>query len=132
MALPKSAILVEDAVERPFLTLRNLYITFSKLTLEQLGYAAFVHMFIDQEKKQVFIQACEKDKAAIPFYKEPEEGKQLLVRITGKKNSQRLMELAGVMDCGKGIRFYGDFLPEDNAIVFDMTSSGSEYSVYRF
>lgn len=125
MALPKSAVLIEDAVERPFLTLRNLYITFSKLMVEQLEYAEYVHMYIDQKSKQVFFQACELDKAAIPFYKKPEEGKQLLVRITGKKNSLRLMELAGIDDCGKGMRFYGDFLPEDRAVVFDMTSEGS-------
>ena len=38
----------------------------------------------------------------------------------GKKNSVRLMELAEIDDCGKGIRFYGDYLREDRAIVFDL------------
>lgn len=121
MALPNGFRLVDDAVEKPFITLRNLFITFSKLTIEELEYAEFVHMYIDTEKKRVAFQACKQDQAAIPFYKKSEEGKQVIVRLTGKKNSARLMELAGVKDCGKGIRFYGDVFPEDNAIVFDMT-----------
>lgn len=126
MAIPKSAVLVSDAVETPFITLRNLYITFSKLAIEQLEYAPYVHMFIDAENHKVYFQACEKDKAAIPFYKKPEAGKQLLVRITGKKNAQRLMDLAGIDDCDKGIRFYGEYLPEDQAICFDMSETGRE------
>lgn len=121
MALPDGLILVNDAVERPFITLRNLYITFSKLAIEQLGCAEYVHMFIDADKNIVVFQACDQDDAAIPFYKKPEAGKQLLVRLTGKRNSARLMELAGIDDCGKGIRFYGDYYPDDRAILFDMS-----------
>ena len=124
MALPKTAKLIENAAEQPFITLRNLYITFSKLVVEQLDYAEYVHLYIDDEKKQVYFQACERDKAAIPFYKKPEKGKQMVVRVTGKKNCLLLMELAGIEDCGKGIRFYGEFLPEDHAVVFDMSNGG--------
>lgn len=79
------------------------------------------NLFVDNAKKIVVFQACENDKAAIPFYKKPEEGKQVLVRITGKKNAMRLMEMAGITDCGKGIRIYGDFLPEDKALLFDLS-----------
>ncbi len=122
MALPEGLVLVNDAVDRPFITLRNLYITFSKLAIEELEYAEYVHMFIDKDKRIAAFQVCEKDAAAIPFYKAPKEGKQLLVRLTGKKNPARLMELAGLDDCGKGIRFYGEYLPEDKAIIFDMKS----------
>ena len=126
VALPEGMKLIQDANEKPFITLRNLYITFSKFAVEQLDNPAFVHMYIDTDKKMVAFQSCEKDSAAIPFYKKPEEGKQSLVRITGKRNATRLMELASVSDCGKGIRFYGDYLPEDHAIIFDMTIRNDE------
>ena len=121
MALPEGLELVNDALGKPFITLRNYFITFSKLAIEYLDYAPYIHMYINKEKRIAVIQACEHDAAAIPFFKEPEKGKQILVRIMNSQTSHRLMDVAGVDDCGKGIRYYGEYLPEDHAIVFDLS-----------
>ena len=86
-----------------------------------LEYAEYVHMLADEKHRIIAFQVCEKDSAAVPFYKEPKEGKQVLVRITGKKNALRIMNMAGIKDCGKGIRIYGEYEPEDKAIVFDLS-----------
>ncbi|MBQ9009238.1 MAG: hypothetical protein IJ088_07925 [Clostridia bacterium] len=120
MSLPSSFVIYDDKVTRPFITMRELYITFSKQAVEMLGYAEYVHLFLDKANKKIAFQACKKDKLSIPFYKEPEEGKQMLVRLNGKERVTAIMEIAGIRDCGKGIRIYGDFLPEDKAMVFDL------------
>lgn len=120
MALPKGLTLVNDSLGKPFITLRDRSITFSKQAIEELKYAEYVHMFINKEDKIVVFQKCEQDDAAIPFYKEPKEGQQLLVRLTGKKNPARIMDIAGIKSCNNGIRIYGEYLEEDIAIVFDL------------
>lgn len=120
MALPKGLTLINDSLGKPFITLRDRSITFSKQAIEELQYAEYVHMFISKDDKIVVFQKCDQDEAAIPFYKEPKDGQQLLVRLTGKKNPARIMELAGIKTCNNGIRLYGEYLEEDIAILFNL------------
>ena len=107
--------------ERPFLTLRDTTITFSRLAVELLGYPPFVHMYTDNKRHIAAFVPCEYDSASIPFYKEPKEGKQLLIRVSGKDRIKTLMDAAGIDDCGKGLRFYGYFIPEEKTLVINMT-----------
>ena len=106
--------------ERPFITLRDSTITFSKLTVELLGYPSHVVSYIDKDKKLFAIQASEQDHDAVRFYQPPAEGKQMLTRWASRERVQLLLNLAGLTNCGKGIRFYGDYYPEDHAIIFTM------------
>ena len=112
--------------ERPFLTLRETTITFSKLAIELLGFSPYIHMFTDDERKVAAFVPCENDSSAIPFYKKPKEGKQLLVRVSGKERIKALMDAAGIDDCGKGMRFYGYYIEDEKTLVIDMTPSGDE------
>ena len=114
--------------DRPFLTLRETTITFSKLAVEMLEFAPYVHMFTDKKKCVAAFVPCEHDSSAIPFYKEPKEGKQLLVRISGKERIKALMDTAGITDCGKGLRFYGYFIKEEKTLVIEMIPS-AEYKI---
>lgn len=122
MSLPGSFVIYDEKVTRPFLTMRKLYLTFSKQAVEMMEYAEYVHLYLDKANRKIAFQVCKKDRLAIPFYKEPEEGKQMLVRLNGKERVAAIMEIAGIKDCGKGIRIYGDFLPDDKAIVFDLNN----------
>ena len=70
-------------------------------------------------KKIAAFQVSENDAAAIPFYQQDKAA----TRIMAKKYTSILMGLAKVNDCGKGIRFYGDYLAEDKAIVFDFAAA---------
>ena len=106
--------------ERPFITLRETTITFSKLAVEMLGFADYVHMYTDMKRHIAAFVPCKKDSAAIPFYKEPKEGKQLLVRVSGKDRIKALKDAAGITDCGKGMRFYGYFIEEEKTLVIEM------------
>ena len=85
-----------------------------------LNNAEYVHILIDEESSEFAIQACENDADAMAFYKKPKPGKQVLVRWGNVKIAKMLMEMAGVEDCGKGIRFYGVYEEDDNAVIFSI------------
>ena len=112
--------------EKPFLTLRDTTITFSKTAIEMLEYSPYIHMYTDKKKHIAAFVPCEKDSSSIPFYKEPKEGKQLLVRISGKERIKTLMDTAGINDCGRGLRFYGYFIDDEKTLVINMDVSGNE------
>lgn len=120
MAYLDSFELVSDR-DRPFITLRERSITFSKTAIEKLNYSAYVHMFIDKAGKKVAFQESEYDEDAIPFYKEPAEGRSVLVRIADKKKTKLMLDLSGVKGSEKGIRIYGEFISEEHLIGFDLT-----------
>lgn len=120
MAILDSFEMVNDIKPGAFITLRNSTITFSKSAIEALNYAGHIHMYIDKNNNQVAFQPCEQDDSSIVFYKQPAPGKQLLVRITSTSKAKMLMELAGITDCGKGIRYYGDYYEEENILVFTL------------
>ena len=104
----------------PFITLRPTTITFSIVAIELLNYSEFVHMFVDEKNKKVAFKACPKEKGAIQFYAKRDESKQILVRLAGKEKINLLMRLASIEDCGKGIRYYGYYDQNNEALIFDM------------
>ena len=106
--------------ERPFITLRDRSITFSKSAIEYLGYSEYIDMYIDKKGKRAAFKACKKYDGAFPFYKPPKEGRPVLVRISDKKMTKMLLDLAMVEDPGKGMRFYGHYNEEESLLVIDM------------
>ena len=112
--------------ERPFLMLRDTTITFSKLAVEMLEFSPYVHMYTDNKRRIAAFVPCANDASAISFYKKPKEGKQLLVRVSGKERIKALMDAAGIDDCGKGLRFYGYFIEDEKTLVIEMTPSKDE------
>jgi len=112
--------LVSDR-DRPFITLRDRSITFSKSAIELLNYSPYVHMYIDRKARKVAFQEAENDGDAIPFFKEPKEGRPVFVRISDKKKTKMMLDLAGVEGSEKGIRFYGEFIENEKLIGFDLS-----------
>ena len=110
--------------ERPFLTLRDSSITFSMLAVELLDFSPYINMYLDRKKHIIAFVPCdsEKNEYAIPFYKEPKEGKQRLVRLSGKDRVKTLMEVADITNCGKGMRFYGYYIEDEKTLVIDMAN----------
>ena len=105
---------------RPFITMRETTVTFSKLAVEMLEYSPYVHMYTDDKQHVAAFVPCGKDSSAIPFYKEPKEGQQMLIRISGRERIKALMDAAGISNCGKGLRFYGYFIEEEKTLVIEM------------
>lgn len=120
MAYLDSFELVSDR-DRPFITLRDRSITFSKSAIELLNYSPYVHMYIDRKARKVAFQEAENDGDAIPFFKEPKEGRPVFVRISDKKKTKMMLDLAGVEGSEKGIRFYGEFIENEKLIGFDLS-----------
>ena len=120
MAYLDSFVLVSDK-EQPFITLRDRSITFSKSAIEKLNFTAYVHMFIDEAAKKVAFQESQKDEDAILFYKQPKKGRPVFVRISDKKKTQMMLDLAGVEASEKGVRFYGEVVAEERLIGFDLS-----------
>ena len=112
--------LVSDK-DRPYITLRERSITFSKTAIDLLGYTAYVHMYIDRKSKKVAFQATDYDENAIVFYKEPKLGRPVYVRISDKNKTKLLLDLAGEKGSEKGIRFYGEYIAAESLIGFDLT-----------
>ena len=112
-----------DNSKRPFITLRDRSITFSKLAIEALSYAEYIDMYIDRKGKRAAFKACKWYADALPFYRPPKEGRPMLVRISDKKKAEMLQTLAGIGDCGKGIRFYGYYNEAEALLIIDLKDS---------
>ena len=119
MSYLDSFILVSDR-DKPFITLRERSITFSKTAIENLHFSPYVLMYIDQKGRKVAFQESENDEDAIPFYKEPKAGRPVLVRISDKKKTKMILDIAGVEGSEKGIRFYGEYVEAEKVIGFDL------------
>ena len=125
-----------------FMTVRKATIDFSKSAIDTIGKPRYVNALIDEEGKRFAIQTFDKanhdHSSAIEFFVPPEPGKQEKVRWASVYTTKMLMELAGVEDFeaffkdlntdkddenkkkNKGIRFYGKYIEDENAIIFDM------------
>ncbi|MDO4939445.1 MAG: hypothetical protein Q4E54_05720 [Lachnospiraceae bacterium] len=107
--------------KKPYITVRERSITFSKTAIELLKYTPYVHMYIDKKGKKVAFQATEYDENTIAFYNEPKEGRPVYVRISDKNKAKLLLDLAGEKGTEKGIRFYGEYIADENVIGFDLS-----------
>lgn len=112
--------LYKDNKKNIFLTLRTNTISFSKAVIETLNYAEYVHLLIDRKGMAIAIQACNPDTDAFRFFIPPEEGKQVLIRWADKKMVNMLCEIGNIVIPEKGVRIQGKYLPDDNAVIFDL------------
>lgn len=107
--------------ENPYMTISKYGIQFSKSTIELLNAPAFVHIFIDEEKKQFAIQPCEYDGSAFPFVKEPTGGKQTLARWNNTTLVSVFSRIVGKDFKAKAARANGSYFNDENLIIFDLT-----------
>lgn len=109
MLLDNFTLITETA--RPFITLRERSITFSKQALDEMGNPEHVLTYVQDESKLAAFKAGETGNELTPV-----NGK--LIRICDARICKLLMKLAGITDCGKGIRLYGEV--KDGILVVDM------------
>lgn len=109
-----------ETKEKPFLTLRSNTLTFSKSSIDLLGKPEFVHAFIDTKNSRYAIQPCSKEQLALQFYVEPKPGKQAIVRWANKDRISDLTEIVDIKKYPKGVRIYGDYIREENVIIYDL------------
>lgn len=113
-----------EGKSKPFITVRDTSVTFSKQAIECLEYAAFVHMYWDKNGRRFAVKACEEDEVSYEFYRKPKEGRSMLVRISGKKLTSKVLELAGITKTDNGLRYYGEYIEDEKVLSFDMSIPG--------
>ena len=77
-------------------------------------------MYFSEEKKVIAFIPCNKDKSAIPFFKEPKKGRSILVRIFGNDKVSIVSKISGLNFSKIGIKFAGKVIPGEKTIVFDL------------
>ena len=103
------------------LCFRDSRINISKKTMEALGMPGYVHLLIDRGQKWLFLKACERDKDAINVYYTTGEGSELFhYQIIGKTLLSLISGIMGVGRYSDSLRLLGSYLPDDEAVYFDM------------
>ena len=109
---------------KPFITLRDGSVTFSKQAVECMEYAEYVHVYLDRGGRRFAVQASENDDAAFVFYQKPKDGRSMLVRLSDRRFADQIKELAGIERCEKGLRYYGSYAEDEHILIFDMSVPG--------
>ncbi|MDD3336985.1 MAG: hypothetical protein PHI98_16000 [Eubacteriales bacterium] len=104
----------------PYVSITANGVTFNKSVVLKLDYARHVLLLINDEEKQIALQACdEQAKNAAPFFKEKKSG-VISVRWNGKDLLNTLQDIMGWDLKSKAYRVDGSFVKSENAILFDL------------
>ena len=91
----------------------------------KLGYPEFVLLLIDAEGKRVAVQSCTEDTAnSMRFFKE-KKSNVISVRWNGRDLLNTLERIMGWDLKKTSYRVEGMVLPEENAVLFDLTKAGA-------
>lgn len=104
----------------PYVSVTKHGITFNKAVILKLGLPEYVVLYINDDTKQIAIQACDKDyPKAVAFYKEKKSG-LISARWNGKDIMNTIIELTG-WDIDNFIyRVDGNLIKEERAMIFDL------------
>lgn len=107
----------------PYISITNNGLTFNKSVIMKMGYPSHVVLLIDSTNKQIAIQACnETTPRATVFYKERNSG-VLSVRWNSRDLLNTLSRITGWNLEESAFRANGELIPEENAMIFDLTSA---------
>lgn len=100
-------------------------VTFNKSVVIKLGYPKYAQLLINKQSKQIAVRACEEsDDKAYEFYNGSPDKKP--VRSVRWNNKDLLNNLSELMDWDLrkvAHRVEGKLLPEENAMLFDLTAA---------
>ena len=108
-----------NAPEVPFITLSKYGITFSKLSLELLHYAPFVHSYLDRSSGQFAVKPCEKDEAAVELVSSEKENSNY-IRWGNRKLLRTLSALSGADVNSGSVRINGKYYADEDVIIYDL------------
>ncbi len=100
-------------------------ITFNRSVAMKLNYPKHVTLLINAETKQIAIRVCDSSAPhATPFYKEKKEGGPAQsVRWNNRELLNNLSEMMGWDLKAVSHRVEGKLLPQENAMLFDLTQA---------
>ena len=110
--------------DRPFISLSKYGVTFSKSSVEMLGYPSHVKPMLNREKKQFAIIAADGETNASPFVKNEAAKTKGFVRWNQRSLVRNLGQYTNVENILEtGIRVNGQYYPEENAIIYNLTDT---------
>jgi len=107
----------------PFVSVTSNGLTFNKSVIMKMNYPPYVKLLINEEDKQIALQACqENDEKAVSFYKEKANG-VLSIRWNSKDLIQTVARLCGWDLKNNSYRVPGIMVPDVSLMLFDMTDA---------
>jgi hypothetical protein len=112
---------LEESKGDSVMTLTSTNLKFNKATAQELGFPAYVKMYIDAPTRRVAIEPCAKTaKNAVTFSKD--ESKQtyaIVLKVPALLTAAR--KLADTNENSGSLSFNGTLYPKDKVIIFDLS-----------
>ena len=100
---------------------RNDKIRMRHKTIEDLAYPEYIHLRINEEKKHLFIEKCDRDKDAFSIkYTQDHDGKKVKEQacyIHAKNFLEYMARVIGVPEDSPSLRFSGILMPDGTVFV---------------
>lgn len=107
----------------PYISVTSNGITFNKSVIMKMQYPAYVRLLINDQDKQIVVQACdENDDKAVQFYKEKANG-VLSVRWNAKDLIQTIARMCDWDLNQVSYRVSGVLVPEQRLMLFDLNEA---------
>ena len=103
-----------------FISVTDYGITFSRDSVAMLGYPAFVRVYFDKKGKRMAVVPCESSEGARRFVKDGDLSGSGFVRWNDKRLLSQVYSLGALEPGGKGVRAMGEYVEEENLIVYDL------------
>lgn len=107
--------------DTPFVSVTEHGISFSKKSIELIGYPAYVKLYLNRAERQFAIQPCENDPAEQGFFKTGKDKARPFVRWNNKNVIGPILDMLPENATKEGIRVNGVYYKEENCIIFDCT-----------
>lgn len=101
------------------MTLSSNGLSFSKTSISKLGHADFVNILLNEETKQLAIQACEGDASGTPFAKSKTAQ---FVRWNNRDFIKTISRIIGANLDVNNYRIEGEYISSENALLFDLNN----------
>ena len=112
---------LEESKGDSVMTLTNSNLKFNKVTAQELGFPAYVKMYIDAPTRRVAIEPCAQSaKNAVPFSKD--ESKQtyaVVLKVPALLTAAR--KLADADENSGSLSFNGTLYPKEKVIIFNLS-----------
>ena len=103
-----------------FVSITDYGMTFSKGSVEAIGFPAFVRVYFDQKGKRMAIVPCGNEEGARKFARGGDTPQAGFVRWNDKKLLEQINTLGGLENSGKGVRVLGEYIEDENLLVYNL------------
>lgn len=108
----------------PYVSVTKNGVTFNKAVIMKMNYPEHVRLLINAESQQFAIQVCdESTENSTTFYKTKSKSKVLSVRWNAKDLLNTIEKITGWKLETESYRINGTQIPEENAMLFDLSKA---------